>query len=104
MLSLLDETILDGIRERVGHLVDDVVGIDEADNAGLLGCPKVLPATTERVLTLGEELVEKFEESGVVAMGVLDTGVMVVAHGHREQDTHAGALGSERETVDKSVV
>jgi hypothetical protein len=48
--------------------------------------------------------VEEFEEGGVVAVGILDSGVTVVAHGHGEQDAHAGPLRSERQAVDEGVV
>ena len=63
MVSLLDEPILDGIGQGVDHFLDDVGGVDEADDAGLLGRPEVLPSAAQRVLALGEELVKVLEES-----------------------------------------
>jgi hypothetical protein len=34
---VIDQRIFDRIGEGVEHFVDDVVGLDKADNAGLLG-------------------------------------------------------------------
>ena len=58
MVSPVYQVVFHRVAEGVGHLVDDVVGIDEANDARLLGGPEVLPPTAEGVLGLGEELVE----------------------------------------------
>jgi hypothetical protein len=42
--------------------VQHVGRIDEVDDADLLGGPEVLPPSAERVLALGQELVEVFCE------------------------------------------
>ena len=86
MVRLLDELVLHRVGEGVDHLVDDVVWVDESDDAGLLGRPEVLPTTAQRVLTFGEELVEVLEERRVVAFRVLDASVVMVAHGRSEDD------------------
>lgn len=104
MVGPFDQSVLDGIGEGVNHFLDDVRWVDEADDAGLLGGPEVLPATAQGVLALGEELVEMLEKGGVVSVGVFDPGVMVVAHGGREDDANAVALGGDGETVDERVV
>jgi hypothetical protein len=46
LVSPLDQSVLDWIRESVSHLGEDVVGFGKANNAGLFGGPKVLPTPT----------------------------------------------------------
>ena len=104
MVSLLDEPIFDRIRESVDHLVDYIAGVDEADDAGLLRGPEVLPAAAEGVLTFGEQLMKVLEERRVVAVRVLDAGMVMVAHGRSEDDADPVALGGDGQAIDKGVV
>jgi hypothetical protein len=98
------QVVLHRIAKGVGHLVDDVVGIDEADDAGLLGRPEVLPATVEGVLTLGEELVEMLDERRVAAVGVVDARMMMIAHRDGEEHANAESLRGDCEAIDERVV
>ena len=104
MVGPVHQVVLHRVAEGVGHLVDDVVGIDEANDAGLLGGPEVLPATAQGVLALGEELVEMLDECRVAAVGVVDARVMMVAHRDGEEDTDTEPLGGDCKAVDERVV
>src|SRR6185369_7959595 len=94
----------DRIGEGIDHLVDDVVGIDQTNDAGLLGRPEVLPAATEGVVTFGEQLVEVLYEGRVVAVRIVGTGVVMVAHGGGEENPDAMAGGGDGQAVDEGVV
>ena len=104
MVSLLDKFVFDRIRERVDHLVDDVPWVDEADDAGLLRGPEVLPTAAEGILTFGEQLMKVFEERRVVAVRVLDACMMMVAHGRGEDDADPVSMGGDSQAVDEGVV
>jgi len=104
MLSLLDEVVFHCISEGVDHLVDNVAWIDEADDTGLLGGPEVLPTAAEGVLTFGEQLMKVLEEGRVIAVGVLDSSMVMVAHGRGEDDTNQVPLGCDGEAIDEGVV
>src|SRR4051812_14111171 len=103
-MSFVDQSILYWIRQRVSHLGEDVVRIDQAYDAGLLRRPEILPATAQCILALGEELVEMFDERWIVAVGIVDTGVMMVAHRHREQHFDPASGGGNRQAVNEGVV
>ena len=104
VVGLLDQAVLDRVGEGVDHLVDDVVGVDQTNDAGLLGGPEVLPATAEGVLTFGEEFVKMLDEGGVIAVGVVDAGMVVVAHRGGEDDLDPVASGSDGQAINECVV
>ena len=58
LVSALDQVVLDRVRQDVCHLRHDVVWAEELDDGGRLGGPEVLPATSQGVLMLGEQLVK----------------------------------------------
>jgi len=101
MVSFLDKFVFDRIRERVDHLVDDVPWVDEADDAGLLRGPEVLPTAAESILTFCEQLMKVFEERRVVAVRVLDACMMMVAHGRGEDDADPVSMGCDGQGVDE---
>ena len=100
-MSPVYQVILHRVAEGVGHLVDNVVRIDEANDAGLLRGPEVLPTAAEGVLTFGEELMKVFEERRVVAVRVLDACMMMVAHGRGEDDADPVSMGCDGQAVDE---
>ena len=104
MVRFLNEPVLHGIRQRVDHLFDRVVRINQSDHAGLFGGPEVLPAPAQRVLALREKLVEVLEERRVVPGRVVDSRVVVVAHRDGEKHFDSEACSRLAETVDERVV
>ena len=56
---------------------------------------KTGPAPTEGVLTLREELVEVLQERRVVAFGILNTRMVMIAHSRCENDADPVLLGSD---------
>ncbi len=104
MVCPVHQVVFHWVAEGIGHLVDHVVGIEEANDVGLLGAPEVLPATTQGVLALGEELVEMLDERRIAAVGVVDARVMMVAHRDGEEDVDAEPLGGDCKAVDERTV
>ncbi len=104
VVDALDQPILDGVGGHVHQLAHDGVGVDEMDDAHLLGRPHILPAPAERVLTFGEELVEMLGEGREGAVTIEDHGVMVVGHGARQEHVDAKALRRLGEAVEERVV
>jgi len=104
VMGFFHEAVLHGVCQRIRHLFDDIIRIDQADDAGLFGGPEVLPSAAERVLALGEELVEVLEKGRVVTVRIVDARVVMVAHRDREKDLNAVACGRFRQTIDEGVV
>jgi hypothetical protein len=78
LVNAFDQPILDRVGRRIDQLAQDVGGVDEADDAHLLGGPQVLPAAPEGVLALREQLVEMFGERGEGAVAIEEDGVVVL--------------------------
>ena len=104
MVSPVYQVVFHWVAEGIGHLIDDVVRIAEANDARLLGGPEVLPSTAEGVLALGEELVEVLDERRIAAVRVVDTRVMMVAHRDGEEHADPESLGGDREAIDERIV
>src|SRR3954469_3180360 len=103
-MCFLDESVLYGIRQRVNHLFDRIVRIDQPHDTRLFGGPEILPSPTKRVLALRKKLVEVLEESWVVTGRVIDACVMVVAHRDGEQHVDSKSGRCFAETVHERVV
>jgi hypothetical protein len=99
-----DQVVLHGIGQGVDHFVQDVCAVDEAQHAGLLRGPEVLPATAEGVHALREELVEVLDEIRVGTECVVDSRVVVIGFRSREDCANAGALDRDGHAVDEGVV
>ena len=95
----LDKRILHGIGQGVDHLLDDVVGLDEANDAGVFGGPEILEAAAECVLALGYVFVEVPDEVWVAPVWVEDARMMVVGGGVGEDDLDAESLGGHSEAI-----
>jgi hypothetical protein len=65
----------------VDDLGEDILGIGQLDDGGLLGGPEGFPAATDAILVFGEELVGMAEELGEASAIVHDDGVIVVGCG-----------------------
>jgi len=104
VMNALDEEILDRVRCRVDELVDDIGALDKMNDADLFAGPKVLPATAQGVLSLGEHLVEVLDELDDVSVAVEDVGVVVVGHRLGQQDLDAEPLRGLRKAVGERVV
>jgi len=85
-------------------LGDDLGEALEADHADLLGGPEVLPPAAQRVLALGDQLVEVLGEGRKIAASVVDHCVVVVRHRARQQDVDATLLRGDGEAVQEIVV
>jgi hypothetical protein len=92
------------IRERVGHLVEDIVRFYEVNDRGWLGRPEVLETAEVGILATGEKPVEMLGEDWKIAGRVVDTGMVMVGHGDAECDLHLGAHGGQREAIDEGIV
>jgi hypothetical protein len=95
-------------QERPGHqqtvIANDVVTADQPDDTDLLGCPEILPPTSEGVLAPGKHLVEVLDELWISTEAVVDHSVMVIAHGTRQQHFDLGSQRGLDEAVRESVV
>ena len=63
--KLSDQVVLAGVGQGIDHLVEDVGGVDQAQDAGPFGGPEVLPAAAKGIHALGQGLVEVLEEVGI---------------------------------------
>jgi hypothetical protein len=79
-VNAVDEVAGAGIGDGVGHLGQNVLGIGQLDDRGLLGGPEGFSTTTQAVLVLGEELVEVLEEFGQATGGEGVVGLAVGSH------------------------
>ena len=52
----------------------------------------------------GQETMEFPGKGDDMVFGVVDTRVMMIAHGHGPQDLYAGFLGRDRETIEEGLV
>ncbi len=78
VVHALDEVILHWVRCNVDKLHKYVVRIRQTYDARLPGCPKVLPATAERILTARKQLVKVLDEFGIATATIEDSDVVVV--------------------------
>jgi hypothetical protein len=76
-LDDVDQIRRGGIGEGVGHLLDDVVGFDQANNRGRFRGPEVLEAAEVCVLAAGEQAVEMLGEDREIAVWVVDACTLV---------------------------
>jgi hypothetical protein len=104
LLDGLDQVRCGGIGEGVGHLVEDVLALDEPDNRGRFRGPEAFEAAEVGVLAAGEKTMKTFGEDGKVSFWVVDAGVVVIGHRDGECDLDLGALGGHGEAVDECVV
>jgi hypothetical protein len=77
-LDGVDQVCCGGIREGIGHLVEDIVGFDQSNDGSRLRGPEVFETAKVCVLTSSEQAVKMLGEDREVAVWVVDTGVMVL--------------------------
>ncbi len=104
VMDAFDKSILHGVRRDVDQLVQQVARRNNLDNARLFGRPQVLPAATEGVLRLREELVEVLAKLGFAPIRVIDRGVVVIRLHLREHDIEPTPLRSLCEAVGEGVI
>jgi len=85
VMHAFDEMVLDGVRGGAGKLGEDIGRVNETHEARRFARPEVLPATSQGVLRLGDELVEMLGELDDGSMAVEEHGVVMVGH-HDGQD------------------
>jgi hypothetical protein len=77
-LDGVDQVCCSGIREGIGHFVEDVVGFDQSNDGSRLRGPEVFESAKVSVLTASEQAVKMLGEDREVAVRVMDAGVMVL--------------------------
>jgi hypothetical protein len=103
-LDDVDQIRCSGIREGIGHLVEGVVGFDQAHDRSRLRGPEVFEAAKVSVLTAGEQPMKMLSEDRKIAVWVVDAGVMVIRHGDGEGNLDIRAHGGQSKAVDKCVI
>jgi len=103
-LDGVDQVRRGRIGEGVGHLFNNVVGFDQADDGSGFGGPEVFEAAEVSVLAAGEKSVEMLGEDREIAVRVVDACVVMVGHRDGEGNLDVRAFGGQGEAVDEGVV
>ena len=103
-LDGVDQIRRSGIGKGIGHLVEDIIGFDQANDGGWLRRPEVFKSAKVSVLAAGEQPVKMLGEDGEIAVRVVDTSVVMIRHGGGECDLDIRAHGGQREAIDEGVV
>ena len=93
-----------GICEGIGHLVEDVVGFDQANDGGRLRGPEVFESAKVRVLTASEQPMKMLGEDREVTVWVVDTGVMMIGHCDGKCDLDIRAYSGQSKAVDECAI
>ena len=95
-------------RSRIGQAVNqfrqDIVRVMQKNIGGRFRGPKVLPSTQHRVVMLGQEAMKFPSKGHDIVLGVVDAGMVVVAHGHGPQHLNAGFLRGNGQAVEKGLI
>jgi hypothetical protein len=93
-----------GICEGIGHLVEYVVGFDQANDGGRLRRPEFFKSAKVRVLTAGEQPVKMLGEDREVAIRVVDASVMMIGHCDGKCDLDIRAYSGQSKAVDECAI
>jgi hypothetical protein len=103
-LDGVDQVRRGGICEGIGHLVEYVVGFDQANDGSRLRGPEVFESAKVSVLTASEQAVKMLGEDREVAVWVVEAGMMVIRHSDGKDDLDIRAHGGQSKAVNECVV
>ena len=93
-----------GVGQAVDKFGENIVGVVQQDVGGRFRGPEVLPSPEHGVMVFGEEAMEFSGKRDDVVFGVVDTGVVMVAHGDGPQDLDAGFLGGNSQAIEEGLI
>ena len=103
-MCMFDQVSRGGVCQAVDEFVEDIMRVMKQNVGGGFGRPKVFPSTEHGIVVLGQEAVKFSGKGHDTVFGVVDAGMVVIAHGDGPQDPDTGFLCGNGQTIEEGLI